>query len=1126
MTQSFYSILSLLLSLAVLGVLYYLYRLKREYRYLPWMAMWILFAVHYGFQIDRIYTGALWAWALDRWLYYCAMLVLLYAARRFAAVGCPMPLFAAAAGLGGLWAFAFTYRWMNFPDNIGPLLRHRFLGAWVGNPFWNKWGGRGSLARTILASVGLLFGVMSAAGLFVSTAGAEQFVATGLAMGLYGLLLMAIGMVILAYEGVQRRVEENMMAFSMLNLTASGLQTDADLADMLDKVLERVFQAFQMQQGLIVAHLEENVPATRVIRGLPAEFAEEWKRLDLDRFVSTSVERVGGLLLAPDLDAPGVALLFGQDPSFEPFRKILRLGNVHAMLGITLRTPKRVYGTLLLAHRVRESFSAAEMRLLAGLGVQVGMGIENFLLMRSVSRRSEEMNLLNQTGRAISSKLEIEPLLRLVHSELQKLMDARNLYVAMRNGDEICFELEVEDGRYLPRRSRPAKNALTEYVLRTGQPLLIQGGVPQFRDRHGIELSGRPALSWAGAPIILRGQAVGVLVVQNHEREGAYDQENLEILKIVAAQAAVAIENARLFAGDQKRLRQLTFLHNITRTAISTLDSEDMLSQIAQEIQKNFAYDHIGIGLLDYQTKEVEWKAEAGAGAFIQKKRIPLEIGLIGRVARNGKLIVVNDSDENFAGILPKTRSALCVPITYADQMLGVLNIESQNPGAFHDDDLPILQTLADHLATALHNAFTFNRTQEQAITDGLTGVKTRRFFMESLNAEWKRAKRAGRVFSLLVLDLDRFKQINDTMGHLEGDLVLVRLAQILEQRCRQSNVVARYGGDEFMVLMPEATSERARILAERLRLWVATDPLFAERKLTASFGLATFPMHGQSPEEIIRAADAGLYLSKHQGGNSVSIDEHFRQGQADRWYSHVFSSFLENMKSRSGSTGPEVLESLIQRIEETWQSFPGEPQELMRVVVDGLSTMADSIEERIRGAKGHQQQVTRYALLLARAMNLSDQQKEQIRLAARLHDVGYLAVPEDVLEKGRRLSPVEFAAIHVHAGAGARLLEAVHMAPEVCLMVRHHHESVNGRGYPDGLPGERIPLGARILAIADTFDALISERPYRPARTVDEALDEMERFAGTQFDELLVRTFVRVMKAESGQEVPDSEFH
>jgi len=1135
MTQQPYAILCLLFSLGVCGLLYGIFTLRREKVFLPWLATWGLLAVHFAFALLFYNNGSPAAWIADRWTSLLAALGLLYAAREYAERPRRLAALGGVALLSLTWTILHVQHWRLFGEENGPMWLGAGLALWASATFWRARRIRGSLAVQLLAAVSVVWCLLNLAPAVVPRNVLDPNMPLLLTLSVFNLLMMAAGMLILASDAVLKRVEDNMMSFSVLNLGTTGQQTDADLARMIEKVLERVLDVYSVPRGLIVVHPGDRAASTRFFRGWPAGFAEEWQRRALEERLSASVARMGGLVAVPRLDDPGALSLLDVSTTDVGSNMVdmLRSAGVRSLIAVSLRTQKRTYGALLLAPPTWSIYTRAELRLLTSLGVQVGMGVENFLLMKSASRRSEELNLLNQTGRAISSTLESDVLLRRIHEELQKLMDAGNFYFARYEEvrQEIHFELEAEGGRYLPQRSRKLGRGLSEYILTTQQTVLIRSAaqMTEFLQRHNLGASGRPALSWCGAPVMIRGRAIGVMAVQSYERENAYDEDHLEVLRIVAAQAAVALENARLFAGEQEQLRQLTFLHSIARIAISTRNTEDMLAEIAREIEKNFGYEHIGIGLLDYEAKLVEWKAEAGTSPIRLAdhkggRKSSLDAGLIGRVTRSGKAVLVAEaSGDYFSGMFENSRSGACLPIVYAEQMFGVLNIESEKPSGLREEDLPILKTMAGHLATALHNAFTFERTQEQAITDGLTGVKTHRYFMEALNGEWKRATRSGRVFSLLVLDLDRFKQVNDTLGHLEGDLVLVRLGRILEERCRKSNVVARYGGDEFMVLMPETTTDQAHKLADRLRLWIATDPLFAERRLTASFGVSTYPYHGHTPEEIIRVADAGMYIAKHQGGNHVAVAEQFRrevpERDEDHWQTQVFTPLLEGLRKGIEPTGPEALERLIQRLDDAWQTQSGDPSELSRSLEKGLTDLADLMEERVNAASGHQVHVMRYAMLLAGSMGLPEGKLQQVRLAARLHDVGYLAIPGEVLLNRGRLSQQEFSAVHVHAGAGARLLQAARLPAEVCEMVRHHHEFVNGRGYPDGLPGDRIPMGARILAIADAFNAITSERPYRPARSAQDALDEMERFAGSQFDEPLVRTFVGLMK--TSQEIP-----
>src|SRR5581483_6411276 len=484
----------------------------------------------------------------------------------------------------------------------------------------------------------------------------------------------------------------------------------------------------------------------------------------------------------------------------------------------------------------------------------------------------------------------------------------------------------------------------------------------------GIQQSDHPASCYIGVPIRIGAVSCGVVAALSFEREFVFEQRDVEVLT-TAGQVAVAIENARMFAQEQRRTKYLSFLNNISQTAISSQNAEEMLEEIVGQIQKNFNYDHIGIGILDYATKEIEIKAEAGTTAHAKGKRVALGVGVLGRVARTGDPSLVQDTNAtHLAGILPDSRSALCIPISYAETLLGVLNIESKRENAFAEEDTLLLRTLADLLATALHNAFVFQKMQQQSITDGLTGIKTRRFFWEALSSEWKRASRSGRPFSVVLLDLDKFKQINDTQGHLEGDLVLARVGRLLEQKCRQSNVVARYGGDEFVVLMPETGVEQAQILSERLRLWIATDPMLNEHHVTGSFGVGSFPLHGSTAEDILRVADAGMYVSKHAGGNRVSTAEEFPQEETAAVQKQLISGYIEGFLQRE-HTGPEYAEELII----TLKKFNGEGEECDPEILKGaIEALCRAAETREVHAASHGESVAKYARLIGHELGLS----------------------------------------------------------------------------------------------------------------------------------------------------------
>ncbi len=436
----------------------------------------------------------------------------------------------------------------------------------------------------------------------------------------------------------------------------------------------------------------------------------------------------------------------------------------------------------------------------------------------------------------------------------------------------------------------------------------------------------------------------------------------------------------------------------------------------------------------------------------------------------------------------------LCLPISYGETLLGVLNVESRDENAFAPQDVLILNTLADLLATALHNSFVFQKLQQQSITDGLTGIKTRRFFWEALSSEWKRASRSGRPFSVVLIDLDKFKEVNDSLGHLEGDLVLARVGRLLEQKCRQSNVVARYGGDEFIILMPETGIEQAQVLAERLRLWLATDPMLEEHHITGSFGVASFPVHGFSMEDLIRVADAGMYVSKHAGGNQVSTSNAFGEGPAVQ--RQLVSGYIEGFLQREHN-GPEHLEELVT----TLRKLCGREDEY-RSTSDERGDR--SAVARSRTARALHSGTWRAMCALCRASSRADSTFRRRKwktscLLARVHDVGKLFIPERILNKAGALTEDEFAVIKTHPQVGADVLRAIPEIERVAQAIESHHEAVDGSGYPLGLKGEVIPLYGRILAVADAYANMTSDRSFSLAKTEEQAMAELEKLSGTQ---------------------------
>lgn len=371
-------------------------------------------------------------------------------------------------------------------------------------------------------------------------------------------------------------------------------------------------------------------------------------------------------------------------------------------------------------------------------------------------------------------------------------------------------------------------------------------------------------------------------------------------------------------------------------------------------------------------------------------------------------------------------------------------------------------------------------RLKALATTDELTGLCNRRHFLERLDEECKRAKRYGTDLALLMLDVDLFKTINDTYGHAFGDLVLIEAAAVLAHEARNSDVVARYAGDEFMVLMPNATAANALTAAERIRERMTSRNISdGKRAVRGSFSMgisSTDTGTDCSPGSLVSLADEALYAAKQAGRDCVMTWDQV--------------------------PGDQRAEALLkkQAIEEFQERLDEISHQARQTFVESIQSLTQALEARDHYTKSHSENVTRYAVGIARTMGLGPEEIHVIRRAAMVHDVGKIGLPDSILNKPGRLTPDERRIMEQHVLIGVRILAQLRFLDREVSIVRHHHERCAGSGYPDGISGQMIPLGAQVLAVADAFDAITSDRCYQKARSVAEAVTILAQESGKQF--------------------------
>jgi diguanylate cyclase (GGDEF)-like protein/putative nucleotidyltransferase with HDIG domain len=351
------------------------------------------------------------------------------------------------------------------------------------------------------------------------------------------------------------------------------------------------------------------------------------------------------------------------------------------------------------------------------------------------------------------------------------------------------------------------------------------------------------------------------------------------------------------------------------------------------------------------------------------------------------------------------------------------------------------------------------------ALTDPLTGLGNHRHFHERLQRDLDLAQGSGTPLALCLIDVDNFKQVNDRYGHPVGDRVLAHVAS----RLRQGGEAFRLGGDEFALLLPGRTEREALAIAESVLERVAAIEWERNATITLSAGIASYPEHGVDRNELVRVADSALYWSKEQG------------------------------KSQARVYRPDVVEfGELRRLAQ---------ERDRRARFLAAAGLARAVDARDAYTGEHSAEVGELAARIAARMGLEVEEVELLRLAGSLHDVGKLAIPEEILRKPGPLNEAERIVLERHPQIGFRMLDSLGIEP-VATWVLHHHERWDGGGYPDCLDGESIPLGARILFVADAYDAMTTERVYRGRLSHEQALRELERCAGTQFDPGVVTAF------------------
>ena len=574
---------------------------------------------------------------------------------------------------------------------------------------------------------------------------------------------------------------------------------------------------------------------------------------------------------------------------------------------------------------------------------------------------------------------------------------------------------------------------------------------------------------WKGGislPIFLFGFALTILSMVRQIAILSQCQNTIADNELLTSKLRSVSEN--LEKSIEQRTQQMTSLHQLTKAVTNTLEPADVLAMAAVHARTALKADAL-----------VVWLAEPDSDGNVQLNGA-FQIGLNQRPDLAAMIYKMHAADHIEAFPLPVDESQgspmggvlLRAPMVGQQKLLGMIGAVRFN-GGFHKTEWEMLESIGFETGTALLHARMFAAAVQAADADPVTGLLNHRAIHQRFDAALNEAAQNETEISVIMMDMNNFKLFNDTYGHPAGDEALRRVARALAEECGARGFVGRYGGDEFLAVLPGMDSHATLALAGRVKMRLLNEGFIANKDdrrvipISLSFGIAIYPNDSANRHDLITIADTNLYAAKRNGGGIQSTTDSQRQNR--------------ELKSE--------------------HSF---------AVLDGMVTAVDNKDSYTRR---HSEDVAEFSLWIADELGWSSEAQRTIRIGALLHDVGKICVPDEILRKPGRLTSEEFEILKRHPRLGALIVGGVQGMEHILDIVQHHHERWDGRGYPDELKGEEIPVMGRLVAIADTFSAMTTDRPYRKGMDYKTALREIKANIGTLFDPNLADAFLRAVE-------------
>lgn len=616
-----------------------------------------------------------------------------------------------------------------------------------------------------------------------------------------------------------------------------------------------------------------------------------------------------------------------------------------------------------------------------------------------------------------------------------------------------------------------------------------------------------------------------------NEFENVVNSECLSFSQIMEKNAALELEISQRMEELQQANNSILTLQNIWSTMNSSDPLNEVLKTIAQGMTHNLGYLNAVIfqlygddpngylkireqsfsdnykslkSILDNVISDFAIPQKLADNALIQSIT-EQEIKIIQNYNEifQGTNFKINDKEKAGLEKLFKNNSIVVIPIVFQKKIFGTLLVVSPR-NDLKDTELNFLNLFAKQIELAVTIADLFQTIKQQAITDGLTGLYNRRHFDQCIENEAKRSLRLKQPFTLITLDLDHLKVINDSFGHSAGDAAIIGIANALKKNARVIDIPSRFGGEEFGIILPGVDIDGGKIAAERLRSTIENTPIEGIGQITASIGVGTLLTHTDNVQELLELVDQAMYRAKRNGRNQVQIVQAWDE---NIWKRQALDALIHLLSQRMIPIDEHLAEELIEKLKNT-NTTDKDIDDIIFLVVDEFVNIY-----KPHFTKGNIKEKIDLVVKIAKELEISSEDIDKFKMATMVYDISNIMLPESILLKDGPLSDAEKAEIRNHPMHAAKeILAPVGTASNIIALLEHWNEFYDGSGVPGVLKGDNIPIGTAILVVVNAYFALTSQRPYRKAFSKAEALKILTEGSGKKWNPQVIKILKKVL--------------